>query len=479
MGTTLDWPLTVDDQDHVGQEPDLICRMAIIEVVIGLGVALALPFMVINRNANLIAIICLIPFSIIPYEITRHSFNLNYLWFLSVLILGARFRVFSDRFDKIECLLLLLGLYIIVDLAIAPIFSPGSVSPWLHIGQEGAKFISALVFYRVAKRREAATAIVNGIALSLIIISALGFYQIHEGLTRLIGLGYVPPNFSYGTASGQMRPFGPFDGPPVFGDHLATMLGFLLWANWTGSQGSRFIRAVALVIGGAALISTETRASWIAFVIGAAVVYLVQPKRFKRHYLPRIGWLAAALSTLAVVLPRERSTVVARLGTLFQSGYTSNADRAMLWRGTLDAAMQSVGHFFFGYGTESFPAVLSAYISITAASLGQAHDSYLEILYLYGVIALLLYLLVLWPVFSALIRRTRGRAEEFMGASAALGALVVFVVDSLFDNLWTEYDSLVMVFLMVGVGLSVKAASRSGNPKFTYIDRLYPDHSKP
>jgi O-antigen ligase len=107
-----------------------------------------------------------------------------------------------------------------------------------------------------------------------------------------------------------------------------------------------------------------------------------------------------------------------------------------------------------GYGSRSFVDVLFPLIG-SLALLGHPHSNYMQQLFRYGIIGLVLFLALLLA-FVVELRRGRRTERNALG-DAALAALIVFAVDSVFNNSLSSLNVTSTLFLLVGLGCSARS----------------------
>lgn len=422
----------------------------------------------LRHHKLLLVVVLLLPFSYVPYELTRRTINLNVLLFVLVVVLGARYRVLTWRLTTLELLLLIFAGAIVIRHAVGYAMDPVSGSMSLLV-RELSKLISAAILYRVSRIPETRPVIVRACMALVVGLPVMGLYQVHEGTMKLIQYGYTSPRFNFATATGSMRPFASFEAPTVYGEYLAVLLAFLAFTSQMATR-HRFVRWAILAIGIGGLLITETRSAEVGFAVALGIVWLLQPGRLKARGL-RSGGLVVGIGTAVLALDhRLASRLLGRLGTLLELSYTSNADRLTLWRGTIQAVLHSTGPLLFGYGGESFGLVLSGYIPSSVAILGHSHDTYLEVLYLYGLVGVVLLMATLWSAYSSILRARHQNHRQRAAFDGACAALTVFIVSSAFDNLWTTYNFVVTVFLLVGVGSAPFLGARLGSTSVLRIE---------
>lgn len=392
-----------------------------------------------------------LPFSYVPHEFGVRNLSVTPAVVALVLLVGARYGALGRRLGAMDTASILLASWIGVRILILGPLEDAAPDILDVVSSVGA-VIAGIVMFRLARRHELRPAFKSGLRLSLLFLVAIAGYQSLAGLGRLQALGYTT-GFYYFTFEGAFRPFGTFLSPTVFGAYLA-MIGVAVtllhrgWAAWAW-----------FAVTAAGLLMTETRAAWIAAAAALVVVFFHRPGRARMRavvWLVPAGIVALifALTNLDLV-----GTIFDRLSGLLSDATTSRTARLSLWEGVLTVIQQSP---IIGFGQTSFVDMLRP-VAGDAAAFGHAHENYLQVLYLYGGIGLVLFLIVLVLAYRG-IRVTLKQSPDSQFAYAALGGLVAFAVDSLFETTWLSLSVVTLLFLVVGLGYSDKIgyATRDG-----------------
>jgi O-antigen ligase len=88
------------------------------------------------------------------------------------------------------------------------------------------------------------------------------------------------------------------------------------------------------------------------------------------------------------------------------------------------------------------------------AAFGHPHETYLEILFEYGAVGLLIYLYLIARLVQTVLTAAKRHSRDFLFVSAAFAAVFMFLTNSFFEELWTGYNFIVTLFLFVGIGVS-------------------------
>jgi O-antigen ligase len=397
-----------------------------------------------NRESWLITfVVAVLPFSYVPHEITRIDVRLSFVVSALALVAGFRYKVFSGRPSGVELLAALLGFWAIARLVVIAPLDVGTIempNPMREFTTVGA----GILLFRLAADPDLRPGIIRGLRIALGLMLAVEAYQLLVGLPALLAFGYESPQFNYNTAAGSYRPFGTFLSPVIFGTYLAMVgLAVILTARRWGAV----LAAVATVAG---LALTQTRSAWIGFGVGVVVAFLLQPRATRSTkilVLVPAAWLVglAALISPALLLP-----FLTRLDSVSDTSDTSNSIRLQLWQGVLDVAGSRPVD---GLGPADFETELWPYVG-KLAEFGHPHNTYLQLLYLYGGVGVLLFVAVL---VTMVVRRSRGGGSAYR--TAATAAVVTYAVGAFFESTWTSFNTIVTLFLLAGLGAEARRPS--------------------
>jgi len=109
--------------------------------------------------------------------------------------------------------------------------------------------------------------------------------------------------------------------------------------------------------------------------------------------------------------------------------------------------------WLLGYGTVSFSRIIDNYLPPHVPRYGHPHNTYLQILYMYGVVGLTLYL----GIIGGILSKAKFDKVVYCG-------VLVFVINSFFEQVWLNYNFIVLLFLIVGTGFYHPHQSRLLNP---------------
>lgn len=295
-------------------------------------------------------------------------------------------------------------------------------------------------------RRNLAAALLGALALAsaYALLPRLGFDPFSDGGVDL-GFG--------------ARVFGSLGNPDFLGGWLALLLPLALAAAWRLRGASRWLAALALALGSAALALTGARASWLAALVGMGILaWRLGGLRLDRRRLAGLG-LALLLAvggawTLRSALPPRLAEAVDLKGESWQSRFFMGG---VAWELALRHPIIGVGPGGFG------PAFLERQGERLSAGEAQpwrltfdAHDDWLQTAAESGFVGLFL-----WVLVFALALRAAWRRGGLEGAALA-GGLAAFGVQGLFHFPWAIVPSAGL--LVLGLGLAAAFESPDGAP---------------
>lgn len=416
-------------------------------------VLVAVGIVILNITSNRLVFItgCVLPVVYIPLALTGGiymSFT-YFVLFLSILIYLKYYQE-MPKIGKLEGTLIILGVLIAIRLLlIGVLIEKFSFSSTFGVlAGDLAKIVSGIIFMRLAQIKRLRSDIFTGLIFAVVIMVCMHVYQMLIGLNNLLGQGYTTPYFNYNTASGKMRPFSTFLTPVTYGAYLASLCGFLFW--YIPKQNST-LKWIVLLIGLFALIGTGTRSAWIAFALGMILVTLFQ-KSINWGKVIVIGSPLVGLLLLAILLrPELFDPFTGRLSTVTDLNFSSNATRLKLWGATLHAITD--GNWLIGYGQKDFIEIISNYVPYNIAILAHPHQTFLEIFFRFGLIGLIPYIAIFIITFSKAVRGIK-HSENPHASSAALAAVLIFVISSCFETLWGSFNVYSTLFLLMGFAFS-------------------------
>ena len=267
---------------------------------------------------------------------------------------------------------------------------------------------------------------------------------------------------------GALRAFGHFEQPNPFAGYLATILPLAVLMAIVARPRPRFRwfalgSTLAMLL---AVAASQSRGAWLGVAAAAVCLRAAWSRRTRFWLLPLAG--AAALFTILAAAGLLPASMADRLGQAVEyfgvfdvrtveltSQNWAVVERMAHWQAGWSMFLD---HPWLGVGAGNYAAAYPLYyVPPWLEPLGHAHNYYLNTLAELGVVGLVLLLAVLTTLFGQLgaaLRLPTDADTVFWRAVVAgvVGALVVFCVHSLFDNLFVHSVNVQLGF-MVGLGL--------------------------
>ena len=374
---------------------------------------------------GLAAIIVLIPLIIAPQVFGSGKpdlFNiprLTVMRLLTVVVLGAWawWLIRKGEFWRFRNALFWPVLAFLLSFLLSTIFSVNSyLSFWgSYLREEGLYTIGnfILLFFITA------TSITTKERLNLLLNAILvgGVIMVAYGLMQKLGWDPIPWN-------SKDRVFGTTGNPDFFGQYLAMILPLIvvkfLVAPRLELKIYMFLFGLAAF---AALLFTQTRGAWFGSIVSFLVLTILLVFEFrgraKKIWQKNKVWILSILAIAligAVVLfaftETGRGIVSRAFDALSPTG--TGASRVLIWSRTLNVFTQ---HPLLGAGPENFRNVYMGFKPLAYASIEQlsnpdrAHNEYLDVLALRGILGGLAYLWLI-VAFILLLRRLALRMKD-------------------------------------------------------------------
>jgi O-antigen ligase len=224
-------------------------------------------------------------------------------------------------------------------------------------------------------------------------------------------------------------------------------------SKWTG-----ILLLVLIAIGGA-LMLTVVRASWLSFLISAALIAVLG---LRWRTLIVIGACALPLVLAGTFILHQKRNV----------GFFDSRDDSIRWRQTvqkegLHLLLSNPRHLMFGVGMDSIKAHWRAWGLFDNGRLpmGHMHSDYLQIALERGVPALFA-----WLVLMALYARMLWRFQRQVSkenwvergiALGALGGLAGFMISGVVHYNWGDSEVVMIFYLIMGLSLVVNRITRT------------------
>ncbi|MBQ9939936.1 MAG: O-antigen ligase family protein [Clostridia bacterium] len=258
------------------------------------------------------------------------------------------------------------------------------------------------------------------------------------------------------------RIYSTFQNPNVYGEYLVMSIpvAVALLFTCTG-QGKRYPVFIACVSALLALVYTQSRGAWLAFIISMAIYLMVKTSRILVVYL--LGIFSIPL--LPAILPES---IVSRFTSIGNLADSSTSYRVSIW----EAAVKMIGDFFaggIGIGTSAFSKVYPSYSLAGIEAAPHSHQLFFQIAIEMGVFALICFLVIIFMAVRknshALICHGTGN-EYTLISSAALCGIIGMLVQGMTDYVWYNYRVFGMFWIILGLCVAaIRCADSQGTKK--------------
>jgi len=239
-----------------------------------------------------------------------------------------------------------------------------------------------------------------------------------------------------------MRAFSLFSDPHMLSFYLGMILPIAIMRRFIQKQSllSRWTVPVLFIV----LLLTFTRGAYLAiiitFVITAGLLW-IYPKRKK----------AAVFLCLALLIFITPITPIAdRFYSSFDLEESSNVGRLEMWQ---QAGQIGLENLWQGIGLGNYALVVNPELGYRSPIT--AHNLYLDIFSEMGIIALIVWLVLIlgtiWQLFLKLRQSIENKEQQFI-LIGLIGSLVYFSIHSFFET--AVYSPIILSVLMIILGLS-------------------------
>lgn len=380
-----------------------------------------------------------------PEEIVYGLLYMGYLtyWFVS--------RLFFYRDDilrtKVDWALFLFLIYATLSLVLTPILGgelPTAISQWLSLTMLAFYFpIKEICIRRQSQRPEKALLLSLGVVALFVVVR--NFLMYRTGLTQAEYLWQI--------ATGRV----------VMNEHVLMMAGlvsllFLLYARrWV----ERSTLGILFILFSAGVIIGQSRALWVSFLLGIAVIFFFVDKR-KRLAIVGLGvaGVAAVLIVGAVVFENFFSLILAGLlDRFFSLQGAATKDVSLINRFIeMDAAWQHIKvNPIVGHGLGVDFKYYSLVYEVTYVQ-SYIHNSPIATWYRHGLIGLILVAVFYFGTIWTAFRTARMPRVDRMSRLVAIAAAACLVAESLVGNMFNPLaNSDTTLMIAVAMGLTASA----------------------
>ncbi len=233
--------------------------------------------------------------------------------------------------------------------------------------------------------------------------------------------------------------------------------------SWVGS-----LLSIAFVGFCFSLMLTVTRASWAAFLISSTVILLLGSSR---RAILIVGLLAIPLVLAGLFFLQQKRNV-----SFFDQTDQSTTWRQTVWREGFDLLVSRPRHLIFGIGMDSIKGHWREWGMFDNGRLprGHMHSNLLQLALERGVLALVLWLVLLGLYAVMLLRLARDLRESNDGGGneqrfgpwidrgivfGALGGMIGFFASGLVHYNWGDSEVVMVFYFNMGLILALKRLS--------------------
>lgn len=248
----------------------------------------------------------------------------------------------------------------------------------------------------------------------------------------------------FGDIAGRIVSF--FENPNVYGEYLIIMilvnLGVVLHAK---SFKAKLFYLVILAMNVLCIFLTYSRGCWIGVAV-ALMLFLFIKKR---------EWFVAAILFGFVALFFLPESIMNRILSIGNLADTSTSYRMYIWEGTVHM-LKDFWITGVGVGSDAFNHIYP-YYSYGAIAAPHPHNLYLLILAETGLIGMVAFVGLTIMLVKKLFVTASGSKDAFCSTFSAilLSALIGFLIQGVFDNVWYNYRVFLFYFIIVGVSVAL------------------------
>lgn len=255
------------------------------------------------------------------------------------------------------------------------------------------------------------------------------------------------------------RIYSTFQNPNVYGEYLVMAIPLAIALMFTQkSLKDRFTVFIMTAAALMALVYTQSRGAWLAFIISMAIYLLIRTGRMLVIYL--LGVLS--LPILPFVLPQS---IVSRFMSIGNLSDSSTSYRVSIWR----AAINMIEEFFaggIGIGTTAFSKVYPSYSLAGIEAAPHSHQLFFQIAIEMGIFALIAFLSLMFILIrknSYGLMHYSKKSGYTLISSAALCGIIGMLIQGMTDYVWYNYRVFGMFWIVMG--LCVASLRCAGNEK--------------
>lgn len=247
-----------------------------------------------------------------------------------------------------------------------------------------------------------------------------------------------------------MRVYSTMENPNVLGEYLLLLipLSAIFIFKKGGTAWEKITYSGIFLMGALCMIFTQSRGCWLGLILAAAI--------FVTFYNGKL-WALAPLALLALpfVIPETMIDRMLSVGNLEDS---STSYRVFIWKGTFRMLRDFwIGGIGMGEGAFRSVYPIYSYIGIIAP---HAHNTFLQLLVEGGIGTLFIFLGMMISFLKKVANIFANSVKNSIDGVTALAigsGVAGFLLQSMFDYTFYNYRMMAMFFMILAVGVSLKA----------------------
>ena len=247
-----------------------------------------------------------------------------------------------------------------------------------------------------------------------------------------------------------MRVYSTMENPNVLGEYLLLLipLAAIFIFKKGGTAWEKITYSGIFLAGALCMILTQSRGCWLGLILAAAI--------FVTFYNGKL-WALAPLALLALpfVIPETMIDRMLSVGNLEDS---STSYRVFIWKGTFRMLRDFwIGGIGMGEGAFRSVYPIYSYIGIIAP---HAHNTFLQLLVEGGIGTLFIFLGMMISFLKKVANIFANSVKNSIDGVTALAigsGVAGFLLQSMFDYTFYNYRMMAMFFMILAVGVSLKA----------------------
>ena len=243
-----------------------------------------------------------------------------------------------------------------------------------------------------------------------------------------------------------------FENPNVYGEYLIVIIMINLGVVIKSKRYiSKLFYFVTLALNVLCVFLTYSRGCWIGVAVALMVFLFI---RYRKWFIIAIGIGIISL----FFLPESIMNRILSIGNLSDS---STSYRMYIWEGTVHM-LKDFWATGVGVGTDAFNHIYPIY-SYGAISAPHPHNLYLLILAETGIVGLVVFIALICVLLKKLFKVANCSQNTTLRTFSAilLSAIIGFLIQGVFDNVWYNYRLFLFFFIIVGASVAICLADKS------------------